>query len=482
MKKKFLFSLAALALIGTTLASCGGDGGDDGKLTTDDDGNIVYEDVEITFTHVITGTDSSYLTNLINEFNEEWEGKIEVVANSVAPNDLYTSLPNLTSFRRNADVMLIHADHVLQFAGQEGRVEGESAYFRELEDIMELSKVTLEAEDFPPQIWENMRFNDHQYGIPFDLHMAGLYVNTTLLEELDLEMPTNREEVIQCAKVARDNGYVGLPIATGYPDTYYYQNGFYNYGGHEIVVEGDEYFDENQKLSDGRVVVAQPGVYVNDAAKKTAQSLRELIYEEKVSEPRIVTDGGLQDFYDGKALFNLDGIWLLNDFINHQTTGEKDYEFDVLPASTLFNSTANPDYTGDISTNGHIFVMPKNTHDGENETRQQASMEFIKWMLEHSTDWAKSGKIAAYAPARESDEYKAIPHLEGFGDIENFRCIEPNKYSYVAFSPSWQITTYVKDFTNTQNGPAPTDSQIDEKLAELYNDGLDQVKMDMTGI
>ena len=482
MKKKFLMGVSAFALVGALLTSCGGNDNGGGGLVTDGDGNVVFNDVEITFTHVITGTDSSYLTNLINEFNEEYEGQIEVIANSVAPNDLYTSLPNLTSFRRNADVMLIHADHVLQFAGQEGRTEGESAYFRELEEIMETAKITLDSADFPSQIWQNMRYNDHQYGIPFDLHMAGLYVNTTLLDKLGLEMPTNREEVIACAQAARDAGYVGLPIATGYPDTYYYQNGFYNYGGHEILVEGQEGFDANQKLSDGRVVVAQPGVYVNDASFKTATSLRSLIFEDKVTQPRIVTDGGLQDFYDGNALFNLDGIWLLNDFINHQSTAENPYEFEVLPASTLFNSASNADCTGDIATNGHIFVMPKNTHDGEDENRQHASMEFIKWMLEHSTDWAKSGKIAAYAPARESDEYKAIPHLAGFGEIDNFRCIEPNKYSYVAFSPSWQITTYVKDFADSQNATPPSDQQIRDYLEGLYNDGLDQVKMDMTGI
>lgn len=470
-KRPILFSLIAAAAF--SLMSCGG-GDDSGNIDTDDDGNIVFNNVNITFTNVITGTDNEYLTQLVNQFNEEYKGQIRVQASASQPADIYDNLPVATSYKRNPDVMLIHAERVLQFAGQTNS-DGTSKYFRELEDIMELAKIELNAEDFPEQVWSNMQINGHQYGIPFDLHMAGIYVNTTILDELGLDMPETREELIAAAQAAMAKGYSGLPLSNGYPDTYAYINGFFNYGGKQILVEGDEGFDENLTLSDGTVVPAQPGVYYKNATLNAVKSFGEFFFgENKISEPALATDSNLNAFYNGKSLFCFDGIWLLNDVIKY--SNNNDFEFDVIPANVMYNSTANPEYTGDIYTNGHIFVMPKNSSGGEKDSRQQASMEFIKWMLEHSASWAKSGKIAAYAPARETEEYKAIDYLDGFGEISDFRAIQANKYTYSAFSPSQQVNTFVMN-----SKTMPTDEQINEKIKQYYDEGVSLVKQDISG-
>ena len=470
MKKSALLVIAPLL----ALASCGGGGGQSsgGEMSISGD-EIIFKNVNITFSNVITGTDNSYLTNLVNQFNKEFKDQIKVTASAVQPADLYDNLPTTTSYKKNSDVALIHAERVLQFAGQKGS-DGKSKYFRELEDIMELAKITLKGEDFPSQVWANMRLDDHQYGIPFDMHMAGIYVNKTILNELGLAMPTNRAEIVAAAKAAIAKGYKGLPISTGYPDTYTYINAYFNNGGKQILVEGDEGFDPNQKLSDGTVVPAQPGVYYNDACLKAVKSFGDLIFKDAISEPKLAVDTNLNNFYNGKSLFCLDGIWLLNDAIRYSQG--KNFEFDVIPASTLFNESTNPGYTGDIYTNGHIFVMPKNNMGGEKTARQQASMKFISWMLEHSADWAKSGKIAAYKPARETAEYKAIPYLSGFGNIDKFRCLQANRYAYAAFSPSQQVSTYVMN-----SDAMPSDDQIKEKIAVYYEEGISLVKSDISG-
>ena len=249
MKKRlFLIGVAALA---TTLATVGC-GGDEGSMDIGDDGEITFRNVNISFQHVITGTDNTYLTNLVNEFNKEHQGQIRVQAAPVQAADIYGNLPLTTSNNRNSDVMLIHAERVLQFAAQEE--DGSSRYFRELDDIMELAKVELDPNDFPADVWDNMQFNGEQYGIPFDMHMAGIYVNTSMLKELGLEMPETREDIIAAAQAAIKAGHQGFPISNGYPDTYFFINAFLNNGGKQMLQEGDEGFDPNQKLSDGTVV------------------------------------------------------------------------------------------------------------------------------------------------------------------------------------------------------------------------------------
>ena len=282
--------MAATAMM--ALAGCG-KSGDSGEIIIDGD-EIVFKNVNITFSNVITGTDNSYLTNLVNQFNTEFKGQIKVSASAVQPADLYDNLPTTTAYKKNPDVSLVHAERVLQFAGQKN-ADGTSKYFRELEDIMTLAKIELKGEDFPEQVWSNMRLDNHQYGIPFDMHMAGIYVNKTILAELNLAMPTNRAELVTAAKAAIAKGYKGLPLSTGYPDTYAYINGYFNNGGKQILVQGDEGFDPNQTLSDGTVVPAQPGVYYKDACLKAVKSFGDLIFTQNISENKNKkTDGSKQ--------------------------------------------------------------------------------------------------------------------------------------------------------------------------------------------
>lgn len=469
MKKRlFLIGVAALAATLTTV----GCGGDEGSMDIGDDGEITFRNVNISFQHVITGTDNTYLTNLVNEFNKEHQGQIRVQAAPVQAADIYGNLPLTTSNNRNSDVMLIHAERVLQFAAQEEN--GSSRYFRELDDIMELAKVELDPNDFPADVWDNMQFNGEQYGIPFDMHMAGIYVNTTMLKELGLEMPKTREDIIAAAQAAVKAGHQGFPISNGYPDTYFFINAFLNNGGKQMLQEGDEGFDPNQKLSDGTVVPYQPGAYYNDAAFKAGDSIRDLMYgANKISEPQLQTDAGISQFRSGNALFTCDGIWLLNDVIED---AKDEFEFDVLPMSTLFNSTANSGYKGVNYTNGHIFVLPKHTLGGETKTRQQASMYFVKWMLEHSADWAASGKIPAYAPAREEEAFTKLPYLDGFGEIDSFVAMQASPYTYSAFSPLQQVTTAVMNANHELS-----DDELNTYVDKYYQEGIDLVKADMSG-
>ena len=51
---------------------------------------------------------------------------------------------------------------------------------------------------------------------------------------------------------------------------------------------------------------------------------------------------------------------------------------------------------------------------------QQASKTFIKWMVEHSNEWAAAGMIPAYNPARNSAEFKNMPQAALASQIETF--------------------------------------------------------------
>lgn len=59
--------------------------------------------------------------------------------------------------------------------------------------------------------------SSHLYAVPFGAEVRGMYVNTTLLTSLNIEVPTNREEFLEACKKLKEAGYVpiqGNPGAT----------------------------------------------------------------------------------------------------------------------------------------------------------------------------------------------------------------------------------------------------------------------------
>jgi multiple sugar transport system substrate-binding protein len=68
--------------------------------------------------------------------------------------------------------------------------------------------------------------------------------------------------------------------------------------------------------------------------------------------------------------------------------------------------------------NSHQFVML--AQRDPDPDRQQASKTFIKWMVEHSSEWAAAGMIPAYNPARNSAEFKKTPQAVLAPQINNF--------------------------------------------------------------
>lgn len=87
-----------------------------------------------------------------------------------------------------------------------------------------------------------------QYAVPYGGEMRGMYVNTTLLGKYNLEVPTNRAELIHCCEVLYDEGYVPFQSSPGtfaqqllYP---YICNSIVNGGSYEETYAAIENIDD----------------------------------------------------------------------------------------------------------------------------------------------------------------------------------------------------------------------------------------------
>ena len=118
MNKKTLI-LSCLALLG--LVSCGGQGGDDptDSLTTDSEGNVVFDNVKLRVWSVIGDPDRAYLEMVNSSFNDLYADRgIQATITPIVNGDYYTQLANVinTDPDNAPDVIIFHSERLTKLA------------------------------------------------------------------------------------------------------------------------------------------------------------------------------------------------------------------------------------------------------------------------------------------------------------------------------------------------------------------------------
>lgn len=117
--------------------------------------------------------------------------------------------------------------------------------------ISDTAKEYLDLSDNHDGLVKNFQYigeENTQYAIPYGGEMRGLYVNTTLLNKYDLDIPTNREEFLNCCEVLYSNGLLPIQSSVGtfaqqllYP---YICNTIVNTGKYEEMYTAIDNLDE----------------------------------------------------------------------------------------------------------------------------------------------------------------------------------------------------------------------------------------------
>lgn len=442
--KKTLLLVSCVGLMSMILASCHTAGKktsstSDEPISRDSSGNIDFKDVTIDFWNPITGADSTNMSALVNMFNEEYDGRIKVLESPTAETEYYEMLPIQIQQNQGPDVALVHSYKIPNYALTGG-------VLRPIQPIMETAGVDIKREDYITDVYDAMSYEGTLYGIPLDIHTTGIYYNKTMMKQLNItSVPTNRAELIAAAKKCQNStidGTWGLPMATEWPSEWSLTSAFYQNGGTEVL-------DDDK-----------PG-FNNDIGKKSVEMISNLVHVEKISPTNVAVDADLMMFKQGKALFHINGDWMLNGIV--EAAEAKNFEFGVIPMSKMFTDDPNGANANDIAARSHCFILPQGN---KRAIRQQAAMVFIKYVTEHAYEWAKCGHIPASNLARETEEYKALPYQPQFGDISHFRVNQPNPYWQEAFKPY---------FLSVTNAMKSANCNISQELKNQYDEGVQHV-------
>ncbi|HAX03761.1 MAG: hypothetical protein A2Y45_08420 [Tenericutes bacterium GWC2_34_14] len=368
--------------------------------------------MSLKFWNSLTGADGSVMRQLIAQFNQEHLDEIEVIETFTNEVDYYTNINLLVPMKKGPDVMIMHS-YLVQSYANTGLIEP-------LESYIETSGVDIKSSDYIEDIFNSLYFEDELYGVPLDVHTVGIYYNKDLLEAYDLEVPTNRSEMIAAAKTVQTGEKVtnaqfwGLPLSSAWPSEWVFTASLYQNNGIEIDENGDPAFHSPEGV-------------------QALKAVTDLIHVENLSPLNLGVDQDLFMFQTGKALFHIQGSWMLNSMI------ESGINFGVLPISQMFN-LSDTTTKNQIPVRSHTFVVPKPSVE-MTDARQEAIMTFVKYLGDHSYVWATAGQIPASNIARATSEYQALPYHAGFGDLNNFRISAQSPYFHQAYSPVYSRVT-----------------------------------------
>lgn len=205
MKK--LWGLAMTAVLVMSLGACGNSG--KGNTGEDNSNSENGNPVKLTFMAWDSGTGQGteiVRREIIENFNKEYEGKIEIVPEYIPSEQTKTKLPTLMAANDAPDIFMAWSSGYIKPYVDAGKVYS----LQEALDNDEEWK-----NQFLNGIMEHVTFNGEIYAIPTVLSTQVAYYNKEIYDKFNLPIPTTHEEFIEGLKVIRDSGEDIIPMAFG---------------------------------------------------------------------------------------------------------------------------------------------------------------------------------------------------------------------------------------------------------------------------
>ena len=374
------------------LAACGGEspnapGAEGEGAAVGEGGTYEGPSVTLAFWNGFTGADGPVMGQLIKQFNSEHDN-IKVEQNTQEWADFYESVPSAVQSGKGPDLGIMHIDQLATNAARNVIIP--------LDELA--NQMAMKAENFPEPVWTAGIYKDARYGIPLDIHPLGFYYNKDLMEKagLDPESPPQDHDSYMAAldkfkgKKIQGHWMSPFPFTGGLS----FQALLWQFGGEMFNEDGTQ-----AKFHE------EPGV--------EALTWMANLVKDGHSPSNVDQDADHIAFTNGKNAFHWNGIWQA---LAYEDT--KGLNWGVAPLPQI-GGVEKAAWAG-----SHNFVIMKARKPDPN--KQQAAGVFIKWIGEHSLEWAKGGQIPANAQVREDP---------GFEDLD-FQNTLAAQLDYVQFPPA----------------------------------------------
>jgi multiple sugar transport system substrate-binding protein len=263
-----------------------------------------------------------------------------------------------------------------------------------LDDVAAALKIS--EEDFAPIAWKGGIYKDKRYGIPLDIHPAGLFYNKTVMEKAGLDPdkpPTNDDEMMAALEACKSKGIQGMWVSALSLAGLESQTLVYQFGG--------------KMVNDDGMTVG----FAEEPAVKALTWYKNLI-DQGYSPKDAAGDANYVSFTNDKGAFMINGPWNTTPL-----TALKKLQWGAAPVPTIGPEQAT--WAG-----SHQFVLPRQIKPDEN--KQVASRVFVNWISQQSLGWSDAGMVPARNEVRDTAEFKAKGAVNEFAkELDYIRFVPP---------------------------------------------------------
>ncbi len=386
------------------------------------------------------GGDGVRMKKLIEDFNAENAGKIEIQATTLdwgVP--FYSKVQTSAAVGEGPDVMTYHASRI-PLAVSQGTLSEITAD--------DWAAMGLGPDTFAKETFEAVNVDGKQYAVPFDTHPIVLYYNKDKLEAAGLigadGLPAGLDGIDNfkaALQKIKDGGTTwGLAMTTAdgsfaFRTIYSYlcqQNG--NIGTDGAWLEGDNL----DKLANSVQVIAdwvKDGHVPGNTDYPSAVAL----------------------FTSGEAAFMINGVWEVPTMVDLNAQG-KLFNWGAIELPVMFDKACT-------YADSHAFAIPNNAGKTPTAEKHAAVLAVIKWMSEHSLFWASAGHIPANKAVTELPEYKALQPQATYAKLTASQVFDPKSVNAGVASPLFDAAGNA--FTAAMNNEVDAKTAVDEMKATL---------------
>jgi multiple sugar transport system substrate-binding protein len=333
----------------------------------------------VRFWNGFTGPDGRTMLRIVKRFNSE-NPDIEVLMQRMDWNTCYNKLFVAGLGGRAPELFVVHTRAIERFV--------RAGFLRANDDLIH-GRDSIDTNDLDANVWQAVAFGGRHYGLPLDVHAMGMYFNRRLFREAGIvdgrgepRPPTDRTEFLDAltrmTRAAADGGeeHWGFVFTNWESNVYTFMRQF-----------GGEFFTPDRS----QCIIANPQ---NVAA---LQFCVDLIRKYRVAPPPENYDSWI-GFRQGKIGIVFEGIYMLADLQK-----QADLDFGGAPVPQVGSHTA-------VWADSHNLCLRANM----SERQLRATWRFVKYLSDHSLDWAEGGQIPVRRSLRATPRFQAMPVQSAF--------------------------------------------------------------------
>ncbi len=331
-----------------------------------------HHKLHIDFWNGWTGPDGRVALEMIRQFNQE-NPDVEVSMQRMEWGTYYNKLMVAEVDGRGPAVFVIHASTL-------PRME-QAGFLADVRDMFEGPRA-LPTSDFDDYVLNQVKYDQTYVGVPLDIHPQGLYCNADMLKQAgfvdangNARAPENKEEFVRAIKSMQKLD------ASGHPDTWGFALTLWRNNFQALIPQFDgRYMDES-----GNADLDCKG---NVEALEFLSSL-----EKQHLVPPPENGLGWVGYRQKKVAMVWDGVYMLGDLKRLE-----DMPYIGAPIPVLGH------HAGTMA-DSHVLCIQKTM----SPERRDAAERFIRFLSEHSIQWAGAGQVPARKSVRNSAEFAKMP-------------------------------------------------------------------------